>query len=74
MCYGNGAVLCDSVEHVLWQWCMEVCAHGVTLTCYGVHDNLLQHSHKKIHLLFISYTNATARREFASRVRIVEEE
>jgi hypothetical protein len=51
MCYGNGVVLCDSVEHVLWQWYMAVCAHGVTLMCYGVRDNLLQHSYKKIHLL-----------------------
>jgi hypothetical protein len=42
VCYGIGVVLCDSVECMLWQWCMAVCAHGATLTHYGVRDNLLQ--------------------------------
>jgi hypothetical protein len=49
--YGNGVMLRDSVECVLWQRCMAMCVHSVALTCYSVHDNLLQQSHKKIHLL-----------------------
>jgi hypothetical protein len=73
-CYGIGAVLCGSAEHVLWQWCMAVCAQGATLMRYGVHDKSLQYSKKKFIYSLTSYANATTRREYASRVRIVEEE
>ncbi len=64
-CYGIGAVLCGSAEHVLWQWCMAVCAHGAALTCYGGHDKLLQYSIKKFVYSLTSYDNATTRREYA---------
>lgn len=55
-CYGIDALLCGNAEHMLWQWCMAVCAHSAALTHYGVHDKSLQYSQEKnssTHLLAI---------------------